>query len=346
LTHQRLSPAHFAQGDAALAKTGVAAGGIADTPEPTQGVRTRMSGLTVSRRAVLATGGATLLAAAAARQETGGRADPAALLPTSSYDSLTGFIRMFAGLTGSSVFANEGLIYGKVEGQLPKPLFGFVSVIEVRARQVAPGMWRSEQKEAMTCLDMTTRMPLRSFRNPYTNEDNVVLGYVSPVNVYFFDGSGSGFRGPPKPGQTSRLWRSSATDVWVTESRYNEFPSSITEAEFPRSYAGPIRHSVDILTYRARAADFADARQTSVPGTLTMVSDTPWPLWMMMGKRGGSAIYHGSGQKYRSLADLAPITRRAIEAAYPTWLADPWNFASEPWGTAAQMRRLRAAGRM
>lgn len=303
----------------------------------------------LSRRAAfgLATGAlATVAAHSSAASTAAPLRDPAELVPATPDAGLTGFIRMFAGLTGSSVFANEGLIYGKVEGELPRPLFGFVSVLEIRAKEIEPGVWRSEQKEAMACLDMVTRMPIKTIRNPYTDEDNYALGYVSPLNVYFFDKTGSGFRERPKAGQTSRVWRSSATDIWVTESRYNHFPSSITEAEFPRSYAGPIRHSVDILTYRARAADFANHRLDSVPGTLTMVSDTPWPLWMMMGKRGGSAFYMGSGGKYRRFADLAPITRRAIDAAYPGFLDVPWAYPSEQWGTAAQMRRLRAEGKM
>lgn len=297
----------------------------------------------IDRRGLI--GGGAALAALSVSAPASAR-DPAGLLPTTPEAGLTGFMRMFAGLTGSSVFANEGLIYGKVEGELPRPLFGFVSVVEVRAKEIEPDVWRSEQKEAATFLDMTTRMPIKTFRNPYTDEDNFVLGYVSPVNVYFFDRTGSGFRDRPKPGQTSRLWRSSATDIWVTESRFNHFPSSITEAEFPKSYAGLIRHSVDILTYRAHAADFTNRRLPSVPGTLTMVSDTPWPLWMLMGKRGGSAIYHGSGQKYRRFAELPDITRRAVDMAYPGFLADPWGYPSEQWGTAAQMRRLRAEGKL
>ena len=142
------------------------------------------------------------------------------------------------------------------------------------------------------------------------------------------------------------MWRSSATDVWVTESRYNHFPASISEAEFPLSYAGPVRQSVDILTYRAKATDFADRRLGTVPVTLTMMSDTPWPLWMEMGKRGGSAFYHGSGQKYRRFADMGDVTRRAIDMAYPGFLDDPWGYPNEQWGTATQMRRLRAEGRL
>jgi hypothetical protein len=297
---------------------------------------------------MICAGGAAAALASIGRPVLAARSklDPSTILPNTPEKGLTGFMRMFAGLTGSSVFSNEGLIYGKVEGELPRPLFGFVSVLEVRAKEVEPGLWRSEQKEAMACLDMTTRMPIKTFRNPYTGEDNYTLGYLSPVNVYYFDNAGSGFRDKPKAAQTSRLWRSSATDIWVTESRYNYFPSSITEAEWPRSYAGPVRNSVDILTYRAKAADFANPRLDTVPVTLTMVSDTPWPLWMLMGKRPGMAIYHGSGQKYRTLREMPTITQRAIDMAYPGFLDDPWTFPSEAWGTVAQMRRLRAEGKL
>jgi Protein of unknown function (DUF1838) len=300
----------------------------------------------IDRRVILQGSGALMTLAAAPAYGRKPQPDPASLLPATPENGLTGFMRMFAGLTGSSVFANEGLIYGKVDGELPRPLFGFVSVVEVRAKEIEPGLWRSEQKEAMACLDMITRMPTKKIRNPYTDEENHALGYVSPVNVYYFDKTGSGFRDKPKAAQTSRLWRSSATDIWVTESRYNYFPSSITEAEWPRSYASPVRNSVDILTYRTKAVDFANPRLDNVPVTLTMVSDTPWPLWMLMGKRPGIAIYHGSGQKYRKLRDLPEITQRAIDKAYPGFLDDPWTFPSEEWGTVAQMRRLRAEGKI
>jgi Protein of unknown function (DUF1838) len=270
--------------------------------------------------------------------------DPVKLLPSSPEAGLGDFIRMFAGLDGSRAFTNEGIIYGKVPGELPKPLFGFLAVLDIRAQQVGPALYRSEQKEAMVYLDLTSRQPLRRWTNVYTGEDQTPVGYVSPTNVYFFDTTGSAMREPPKPGTATRAWRTSATDIWVTESRYSNFPASITEAEFPRAYAGPVRLSVDILTYRAKAADFADRSIASVPIQLTMMSDTPWPLWMMMGRNPGGVFWHGFGQKYARMADLPRVNRDPIEQVYPGFLADPWGFPSEKWGTAAQLRRMKAAG--
>jgi hypothetical protein len=272
--------------------------------------------------------------------------NPQSLIPVTPIDRLTGFMRLFVGLRGKCVFTNEGIIYGKSDTLMAKPLYGFLAVLEVRVSEVEPGIYRSEQKEALVCTDLVTRMPLKSFINPYTSEKLIPVGYVSPNNVYFFDVTGSYARALPKErsGLKQLDWRTSATDIWVTESRFNSFPSSITEKEFPRAFSGEIRHSVDILTYRASARDFADTAMTSVPSTLTMVSDTPWPLWMMMGKRPGGVIWHGFGQKYRQLSDIPSVNRRAVDMAYPGFLDDPWGFASTEWGTAAQLRRLRAQG--
>jgi len=272
--------------------------------------------------------------------------NPASLIPITPIDRLTGFMRLFVGLRGTCVFTNEGIIYGKSDTQMAKPLYGFLAVLEVRVSEVEPGIYRSEQKEALVCTDLTTRMPLKSFINPYTAEKLIPVGYVSPNNRYFFDVTGSYSRTLPKErsGIKQLDWRTSATDIWVTESRFNSFPSAITETEFPRAFSGETRYSVDILTYRAKARDFADNTLPSVPSTLTMVSDTPWPLWLMMGKRPGGVIWHGFGEKYKQLSDIPDVNRRAVDIAYPGFLDDPWGFKSAEWGTAAQLRRLRAQG--
>jgi Protein of unknown function (DUF1838) len=302
------------------------------------------------RRSILTAGASAplfpLLAGASTTPSANVGVRPESLIPTAPADRLTGFMRLFVGTRGKCVFTNEGIIYGKSDSQMAKPLYGFLAVLEVRVSEIEPGIYRSEQKEALVCTDLATRMPLKNFINPYTNEKLIPVGYVSPNNVYFFDITGSYARSLPKErsGIKQLDWRSSATDIWVTESRFNSFPSAITEAEFPRAYSGPIRNSVDILTYRASASDFADIKQDSVLSTLTMVSDTPWPLWLMMGKRPGGVIWHGFGQKYRQLSAIPDVNRRAVDIAYPGFMDDPWGFPSAEWGTVAQLRRLRAQG--
>jgi hypothetical protein len=276
------------------------------------------------------------------------RAPAAALLPRTARDGLMGFLRLFTGARGGCVFTNEGVIHAKTDGDLLRPLVSYLSVLELRTREEAPGIFRTEQKEAMVYLDPVSRAPLASWTSPLTGETLIPVGYVSPVNVYHFDETGSYARElpPVRSGRWALDWRAGATDIWVTEIRANSFPSSITAEEFPRAWSGPTRHSIDILTFRAAARDFAEPRLASVPSTLAMTSDTPWPLWMMMGTRPGGVIWHGFGQKHARLSDLSDAVRAPIEAAYPGFLDDPWTFDSRPWGTAAQLRRLRAEGRL
>jgi len=57
-----------------------------------------------------------------------------------------------------------------------------------------------------------------------------------------------------------------------------------------------------------------------------MVSDTPWPLWLMMGKRPGKVIWHGFGEKFKQLGDILDVSRSAVNIAQPGFLDDLWEF--------------------
>lgn len=255
-------------------------------------------------------------------------------------------MRLFANPQGSCVTTLEGLIYGRPPGKLPRKLVGFLSVVQIRVEQPEPGLYRSTQIEAMTWLDLATRKPLGPWLNPYTGSTEIPVGFASPRNIYHFDTTGSyGAKLPPvRSGRLDLDWRTTGEDIWVTETRPNSFPSGITEAEFPRAYVSPTRESVDILTYRASQTDFR--RPGFVSGQLNMLSDTPWPLWMMMGRRPGGGLWQGFGTKYRTLADVPAVNREIIDMAYPGFLLDPWKFPAAEWGTAAQLRRLKAQGKI
>ena len=257
------------------------------------------------------------------------------------------FVRMHSSIAGEAILTNEGIIYGRMLGELPKRLFGFRSLIAVRGSEIAPNMFRIEQREAMHYHDLESREPLDTFSNPYTNEPLTAVGYVSPLNVYFFDRTGSYARTLPasRDGMIKLDWRTGGGRVFVTESRFNSFPAGITESEFPRAYAGPERLSVDILTYESAEADLS--RQTPlVDSSLHMTSDGPWPYWLMMGRRPGGVLWVGNGWKYRNMARAPDEIKLTTEQVYPGFVADPWSFSQMEFGTAAQLRRLRAAGKI
>jgi hypothetical protein len=239
-------------------------------------------------------------------------------------DPLRAFMRMHSTLGGSAVWTMEGLIQGAMPGETARPLVGFHSIVEVRVTEPQPGVFRTEQREATWYTDRTTGAFLDSFTNPYTSEINVPFGYVSPTNVYFFDKTGTYQRElpPVRTGELHHDWGGGATTLWVSEGRQNIFPAGIDEAEFPRAFAGNSRVSVDILTYQARRADF-DRRSSWVPVTLHMTTNGPWPYWLMMGRRAGTVIWTGHGEKYRSIGVVPQRLRDTCERIYPGFLADP-----------------------
>jgi hypothetical protein len=258
------------------------------------------------------------------------------------------FMRLFA-TTGGEVCATcEGIICGREPGDVARRLIGWRSVPIIRVAEVSLDSFASEQREAMTYADLDTGEPVTEFLSPYTDEKLIPIGYVSTHNRYFFDANGAYQRreaGRPERGPIPD-WRTDGIDVWVAESRFNEFPSAIAEAEFPRAYGGPERKSVDILTCRANARDVANNSLASVPAQITLMTDAPWPLWLMRGRAPGGVLWQGFGRKYASLRDIPAQLTRATESTYPGFLRDPWGFPEFEYGTAAQMNRLRAAGKL
>jgi hypothetical protein len=245
------------------------------------------------------------------------------------------FVRMHSSIAGEAVLTNEGIIYGRVPGELPIRLFGFRSLLAVRGSEIAPDVFRIEQREAMHYHDLGSGVPLGDFVNPYTNEPLISVGY------------GSYARTLPamREGSIKLDWRTGNRRVFATESRFNSFPAGITESEFPRAYAGPNRLSVDILTYEAAEADLAGPA-AFVNSSLHMTSDGPWPYWLMMGRRPGGVLWVGNGWKYRTMARAPDEIKLTTEQVYPGFVADPWSFSPTEFGTAAQLRRLRAAGKI
>ena len=299
---------------------------------------------TLDRRRFLGLGAAVTLATVALPAIAG---DSGAGAGT-TVDELRRFMRLFSGLRGETCLTNEGTIFGRLPDELPVRLFGFRSAVTIRTQEVQPGVFRTEQREAMHYADLESGDPLTSFLNPYSQETLIPVGYVSPLNVYFFDVTGSYSRTLPekRDGHLHLDWRENDAEIWVTESRYNNFPSGVTEAEFPRAYSGPERKSVDILTYRALKRDVDNASLYSLPAQVSMLTEAPWPLWMMMGKSPGSVMWSGFGRKYPHFKALPKRFAATTEQVYPGFLAAPWAFPEREFGTAAQMRRLRAEGKL
>jgi len=55
-------------------------------------------------------------------------------------------------------------------------------------------------------------------------------------------------------------------------------------------------------------------------------------------------LWQGFGRKYARFAEMPDAARRAVDSVHPGFLDEPWKFPELEFSTAAQLRRLRAAG--
>lgn len=301
-------------------------------------------------RAAPATAAQTNAAQTTAAPTNAAQTAPAAALPRWATNAamLRDFLRLRATPEGEICIGIEGLIYGRPPEDLMRPICGFRSAVTMRVREIEPALYKAEQRESTHYSELESGDVLKSLRNPYTGETVTAIGFCSPTNVFYVDATGTylGTLPEKRQGKIALDWRVTDHTIRVTEARYNRFPSSITEAEFPRAYAGPNRDSVDVISYEAEHAAFEDRSQNAVAADVHMISDTPWQFWLMMGRRPGHAVWNGYGRKYRDFTALPARFRETVEEFSPGFLADPWNFPVERYGTAAQMRRLKTEGKL
>jgi hypothetical protein len=241
----------------------------------------------------------------------------------------------------------EGILYGRADGEVLKPICGFTSVLCVRYETPQDGVYKFAQRESNHYTDLATKRPIGEVKNPYTGKTNIAVGYLSPKWSFHLSGAGVAVASNPDAisGRVSPF-ENDGVEIWATESRANDFGSGISEEEFPEAYAGKVRRSADVACYRANAAAVCDPTIPFVRASMDFVADTPWVLWMMMGKSPGHMVWIGQGTKFEQVTDLPADIAARVEQVHPGFLADPWGMKATAYSTVKQMRDLRAAGKI
>lgn len=263
-------------------------------------------------------------------------------------DALDAAVRLRGRRNGELWFWLQGDVFGRAPGETLRPLVGFCSVLRMRYRPDAQRSYRFEQRESAHFYDLTTGRVLGEFANPYTGEQNIAVGYVSPRFEFRLDESGvyAGAGFDRLQGTVPRGLESDGRDVWTTEVRYNEYRTGLPEDEFPEVFVDEIRRSKDIATYRAPIASVLDESIDIVPAAVSFVADLPWLQWMLMGKEPGHAFWYGQGSKCSGRNEIPLAVTERVDGIHPGFLDDPWGLDGEPYGTVRQMRQLRKAGKI
>lgn len=244
-----------------------------------------------------------------------------------------------------------GTVYGRPPDEAIEPLFGFHSILWMVYEPDGEDGYVFRQRESCHFTDLATSNTGDRFTNPYTGAVNPMIGYVSPIFAFRFYGDGTAPYGKGKtPLRESRLipdLEQAGDDIWTTEWRRNEFMTAPRNDEFPdASPGGKSRKSVDLATYRAAASDVLDLSQNFVSAQLTFSADIPWIQWMFMGDRPGHMMWMGMGLKTDQIGGLPDGLRRRVDQVHPGFLEDPFGMDATPYGTIAQMRKLKDQGKL
>ena len=267
-------------------------------------------------------------------------------------DRLSALVRLRGDVNAPCWLWFSGTVYARPENDVVTPLIGFCSVLRMIYEPNTEDSYTFTQRESCLFTDLKTGEVRHEMSNPFTGKTNHIFGYVSPVFKFGFALNGTfaledqRAHTPLRESILNPVLEYGAGDVWSTETRRNEFATAPSKAEFPEASSDQTRKSADIATYRARKAVLCDLDSPFVPAQLTFLADTPWFQWMFMGNRPGLLLWSGAGAKVATSSELPEIVRRRIDQAHPGFMEDPMGMDGTPFGTIAQMRQLKAEGKL
>lgn len=272
----------------------------------------------ITRRSLVqATGLVGFLAAGAALPRVGG--SPPGRMPDLSQpaNNLRALIRMTASLKEEDVpWWYDGTIYGVVPGENPRPLFRFEGMELYWMRRLPAGAYELIGNTVTFFRDLVTGRMLEHFENPYTGARNAVQAAVQGGGPgRGFNYSVDGIRATRFMGQIPDAplvldWSFVRDRAWLHNT--TAYPPGMPPPRMQRQ------------TLFAALADFMDGSLDAIPATFSSTVVMPWLKWLEMGDRPGHLLWHASGAKLESVAQLPREYRERAGREHPELLtADP-----------------------
>ena len=195
----------------------------------------------------------------------------------------------------------SGVVCGVREGGPIKDLFGFEVVSVARAWAQPDGSYRVPHREAIFYTDLATGDVLRTWNNPYIDEEVEVVDVINdPWNHFYaeevkrFEPEYGGLNKPkPKPPVPFTNGFFDAGHGMVQNRRHINlyYKAALQPDTWPRESAGPMNQVSEFFTSAVKLADLQDPEKTSVHHTGSWSRVTPWLPWMLMGQAPGNCLY-------------------------------------------------------
>jgi hypothetical protein len=243
----------------------------------------------------------------------GGMPDPKGPDLRTPEGNLRAVVRMVASLKEEDVpWWFDGTIYATVGDEQPRPILKFEGLEIYWMRHLPEGAYELIGNTVTFFRDFETGQMLDRFSNPFTGQSNTVTpatqggraggGFNYSVNGIRFTKAMA--QVPDRP--LALDWTFARDMVWLHN-----------DTVYPPGMPPPRAQRRSMFVTQAA---FRDARVQALPALFTATVINPWPKWMDMGDRPGHVIWHASGVKLSSVAELPEEYRRRAEQEFPKLL--------------------------
>lgn len=219
-----------------------------------------------------------------------------------------------------AVYRWSGRAYGRREGEPDRLLFNLEGMnirqcVSVHDPVRGHG-FRQVSREIMLYLDPQTGEVLRSWTNPYTNQQVDVMQVANdPVN-----GRPSFPRAAD--GSPYRINMSIMGGMAIMPVEVPLFYNNPLAGDY-QEYVGNRYHAMEIFNFSGPVRDMLDTSIPTAHPAVAWVRISDWMPWMRMEGRQGQMVFNAVGTKLNSFDELPEVMRNEIATHYPAYVAPP-----------------------
>jgi hypothetical protein len=179
----------------------------------------------------------------------------------------------------------KGVVQGVRPNEAVRDLFGFEGFSVTRMYRRPDGSWRKLLRETVMYRDLKTGEILKTWLNPYTNEEVTVVPIANDPYNQTID---KDFMGKPY----LMDWHQNPDGNYTIFAGVNLFyPNALTPDKWVRESAGDFNQVTENFVYSVRKEDIENPNLTALPHVGSWQRITPWLPWMLMGTAEGTINY-------------------------------------------------------
>jgi len=213
-----------------------------------------------------------------------------------------------------------GNAYGRRMGMPDKKLFGIEGMnirtcVTVNNNNGEYG-YRLVSREILLYKDINSGEILRTWKNPYTNEEVEVFHVANdPVNQppsFGVDRSGNPMKFPGTM-MDERWWFTATIPLYYSNSLGGDY----------QKYVGGVYRATEMFNYFGDIKSLTDSDIDTANTQVGWVRHSDWLPWMRMEGRDGIIYMHSAGKKLNDFKDIPEAFKKEISEKYPKYTTPP-----------------------